>query len=121
MVWQLFHMGWPWDAPCEKARLPGWLAWQGWLAGLAGCLVAGLAGGPGWLAGQGWLGSRPGWLAWQGWLAWPGRAGWLDGQKVYPRWHRRWHHGGTLTFTTVKGLVEGYTITTYAGALNTNY
>ena len=55
MVWQLFHMGWPWDAPCEKARLPGWLAWQGWLAGLAGCL-AGLAGWPGWLAGQGWLG-----------------------------------------------------------------
>ena len=106
MVWQLFHMGWPWDAPCEKARLPGWLAWQGWLAGLAGW--AGLAGLQAW----------PDWLAWQGWLAggWAGRAGWLDGQKVYPRWHPHFHHG----FTTVKGSVEGYT-TTYAGALNTNY
>ena len=24
MVWQLFHMGWPWDAPCEKAGLADW-------------------------------------------------------------------------------------------------
>ena len=81
MVWQLFHMVWPWYAPCEKARLPGWLAWQvGWLA---------------WLAAwwQGWLAWLAGWAGLAGLQAWPGRAGWLDGQKVYPRCHPHFHHG----------------------------
>ena len=95
MVWQLFHMGWPWDAPCEKARLPGWLAWQGWLAGLAGCLVAGLAGLAGWLGRDGWA---PG-LAWlaglaglASWLAWQGLAGWTA--RMLP-------HGLTDGFATL--------------------
>ena len=68
--------------PCEKARLPGWLAWQGWLAGLAGWLAA-------W---QGWLA----WLAWQGWLA--GRPESLP--TVVTTVSRRFHDG----FTNLKSL-----------------
>ena len=115
MVWQLFHMGWPWDAPCEKARLPGWLAaWQGWLAGLAGWL-----GRAGWAPGLAWLAGLAGLAGWPG-LA--GLAGWTarkftDGVTLtFTTVSPRFHHG----FTTLKGSVEGYT-TTYAGALNTNY
>ena len=88
----------------------GWLAWlaawQGWLAGLAGW--PGRAGWAGWLA---WLAG----LAWQGLAGLAGLAGWTA-----RRFTDGGTHGGTLTFTTVTGLVEGYT-TTYAGALNTNY